>query len=372
MAAKKKNKAKSKDKKKLAKKTGKSLKKANNKKSLKAVKKKVDKKASVKKKASSTGKVKKSSQKSKLSKPSKTKKAAASKKSIKKTAIKKKADNAKKIKKTSQKVKQNKPVKSKKTSSSKKAVSKSIQKTKSPKITSSKKTAPKNAVTKVSKITKADAAKTTQSKHSEIKTKSQTEIKKSVTSTTAERTTYSSKGPEGITIERVMEETKEENSLPKVNKPSETTSFSDSLSHDITSVYSKTSEDVSEPPGKFTLEYSCRTSPELLYKFLTDPIELTEWFCDDVNIRNGIYTFVWNGVPQQARLVKQERNLSVRFQWVDKNDGSYFEFNIHKNPLTGDVILYVTDFSEPEELESNKLWWNAQINKLKNILGLQY
>jgi uncharacterized protein YndB with AHSA1/START domain len=108
-----------------------------------------------------------------------------------------------------------------------------------------------------------------------------------------------------------------------------------------------------------------------LYKFLTDPKELTEWFCDDVHIRNGIYTFVWNGVPQQARLVKQERNTLVRFQWVDKNDGSYFEFNIYKNPLTNDVVLYVTDFSSPEELETNQLWWNSQITKLKTILGLQ-
>jgi len=56
---------------------------------------------------------------------------------------------------------------------------------------------------------------------------------------------------------------------------------------------------------------------------------------------------------------------------VDKNDGSYFEFNIYKNPLTNDVVLYVTDFSSPEELETNQLWWNSQITKLKTILGLQ-
>ncbi len=178
---------------------------------------------------------------------------------------------------------------------------------------------------------------------------------------------------EKMTIEQVMKETEKENDfLPQSIKPSENTVFSDSLSDDLSSVYARASQDLPEPPGKYTLEFSCKTAPELLYKFLTDPIELSEWFCDDVNIRNGIYTFVWNGVPQQARLVKQERNTLVRFQWVDKNDGSYFEFSIHKNPLTGDVVLYVTDFSEPNELESNKLWWNTQINKLKTILGLQY
>lgn len=174
-----------------------------------------------------------------------------------------------------------------------------------------------------------------------------------------------------ITLEKVLEETKEQEFVPQPIRTVEKTGFSDQLSDDLSSVYAHTSEDLPEPPGKYTIEYVCKTPPDLLYKFLTDPVELSEWFCDSVNIRNGIYTFVWNGVPQHARLVKQERNKLVRFQWADKNDGSYFEFVINKNPLTGDVILSVTDFSEENELESNKLWWNSQINKLKNILGLQ-
>lgn len=177
---------------------------------------------------------------------------------------------------------------------------------------------------------------------------------------------------EQITLEKVYEVTNEDNFLPKSVKTPEKTTFSDSLNQDINSVYSRTSDDIPEPTGKFTMEFLCKASPELLYKFLTDPIELSEWFCDDVNIRNGIYTFVWNGVPQQARLVKQERNSLVRFQWIEKNDGSYFEFNISKNNITGDVLLNVTDFSPPEELESNKIWWTNKINELKHILGLQY
>lgn len=251
--------------------------------------------------------------------------------------------------------KKNKPLKK----TTKKAISKAAKNFTKPQ---------KSQVRKTSKITKADAARSAASKaaHNTISEKSHTKQKQ------YPKENIKKTEEKEISIEKVMEETKEADFLPKSAKSSENTGFSDTLSDDLSSVFSKTSEEIPEPPGKFTMEFACKTSPELLYKFLTDPVELTEWFCDDVNIRNGIYTFVWNGLPHQARLVKQERNISVRFQWLDKNDGSYFEFNIHKNPLTGDVILYVTDFSEPEEMESNKLWWTSQINKLKTILGLQY
>ncbi len=259
----------------------------------------------------------------------------------------------------------------------------SVKKTKS---TVSKQTKANTSTksTKKVKLTKADAArkaKINQKSPPQQKPLQKKSESKTVPSPKSQHLTAKEKHSsipknetkEKITIEQIMKETEKENDLlPQTIKPSESTVFSDSLSDDLSSVYARTSQDIPEPPGKYTLEFSCKTAPELLYKFLTDPIELSEWFCDDVNIRNGIYTFVWNGVPQQARLVKQERNTLVRFQWVDKNDGSYFEFNIQKNFLTGDVMLYVTDFSDPNELESNKLWWNTQINKLKTILGLQY
>lgn len=125
-----------------------------------------------------------------------------------------------------------------------------------------------------------------------------------------------------------------------------------------------------EPPGKFELEFVMRTSAELLYEFLTSPSGLSEWFCDDVNIRNGIYTFIWDGQLQQARLLKTVEEQLVRYQWVDKTDGSYFEFRIQKDELTSDISLIITDFANDRgEQESAKLLWGSQIDKLMHVLG---
>ncbi|HPQ07921.1 MAG TPA: START-like domain-containing protein [Bacteroidia bacterium] len=335
------------------------------------------------------------------------------KKSEKKTSKKSTKSKSLSLKKKTTKPKPSKKITKKKTSSPKKSSTKTIKKAATKKL--SKKVSPKkNLKKKISKPTKKLSSKkvvkpkpkkTTKSKSTKITSKTispklkskntklkttPSSAKKEISSTTkvkkesktitgkpkltkadAAKHTPKKQYIEQITIEKVLEETKEEKFLPQsLNTSSENTGFSDNLPTDLSSVYSQTTDDLPEPPGKYTLEFVFRVSPELLYKFLTDPIELTEWFCDDVNIRNGIYTFVWNGVPSQARLVKQERNQLVRFHWVEKNDGSYFEFAIHKNLITGDVVLYITDFSSDEELESNKLWWNNQISKLKGVLGL--
>ena len=132
----------------------------------------------------------------------------------------------------------------------------------------------------------------------------------------------------------------------------------------------KSSAPKKEPKGKFELEYVVRTSAGILYEFLTSPSGLSEWFADDVNIRDGIFTFFWDGSEQKARLLNFKDEKYVRMQWFDKPEGSYFEFRIDKDELTGDVSLIITDFAdEGSDLETSKLLWDTQVNKLLHVIG---
>lgn len=125
-----------------------------------------------------------------------------------------------------------------------------------------------------------------------------------------------------------------------------------------------------EPNGKFEIEFGFRASGEMLYEFFSTASGLSEWFCDDVNIRNGIYTFIWDGQMQQARLLKTVDNHLARYQWVDKTDGSYFEFRVQRDDLTNDMSLVVTDFAETKsDQESAKLLWHSQVEKLMHVIG---
>lgn len=125
-----------------------------------------------------------------------------------------------------------------------------------------------------------------------------------------------------------------------------------------------------EPKGKYELEYVAHTSAGILFEFLTTPSGLSEWFADDVNIQDGIFTFFWDGSEQKARLLSFKEEKFVRFQWFDKPDGTYFEFRIEKDELTGDISLIVIDFAdEATDMLTSKLLWDSQVTKLLHVIG---
>lgn len=125
-----------------------------------------------------------------------------------------------------------------------------------------------------------------------------------------------------------------------------------------------------EPKGKFEMEFVMRCSEPLLYDFFTAPSGLSEWFADNVNIRDGLYTFFWEGSKQEANLIALKEDSFAKYQWVDKNDGSYFLFRIQTDDLTGDVSLMITDFAETKDDETSaRLLWETQVEKLKKKIG---
>ncbi len=119
---------------------------------------------------------------------------------------------------------------------------------------------------------------------------------------------------------------------------------------------------------KFTIEYEIKSSPRILYTFLNEPNGLTQWFADDVSIRDQVYTFTWDGEQQAAKLIAVKENKLVRFKWVD-DEPYYFEMEIVQDELTNDVALSITDFATDETLVERKSIWDNQIKYLVSVLG---
>ena len=120
----------------------------------------------------------------------------------------------------------------------------------------------------------------------------------------------------------------------------------------------------------FKLEYIVKSSPTILYSFLTTPAGLSQWFADSVDINGDTYTFVWNGVPEQADIIEDIENEIVRFRLDYSDDHEYFEFAIELSEVTGDTILYVTDFAEESDRRDQEILWDSQIaNLIKRIGG---
>ena len=122
---------------------------------------------------------------------------------------------------------------------------------------------------------------------------------------------------------------------------------------------------------KYTLEFPINSSVNILYKRLSTPSGLSEWFADDVIIHDKIFTFFWDGSDQTAKLLKLKMNQFIRFKW-EENDTKedYFEFLIQVDEMTLDVSLMITDFAEDkqDQKEQTELW-NKQISVLKRAIG---
>ena len=120
---------------------------------------------------------------------------------------------------------------------------------------------------------------------------------------------------------------------------------------------------------KIELEYIIKTSPALLYNRLTTPSGLSEWFCDDVNVKEKIYSFIWEGQPQEAKLLEKKEAKSIKFHWIEEEDDSFFEFKIDIDELTGETALVITDHPESDEIDDATELWNQQVDQLKHCLG---
>ena len=119
---------------------------------------------------------------------------------------------------------------------------------------------------------------------------------------------------------------------------------------------------------KYTLEFPIHSSISILYLRLSSPSGLAEWFADDVIIKDNIYTFIWDGSEQNAKLLKKKNNSFIRFKWEDnETQADYFEFFIQVDEMTSDVSLLVTDFAEDQEEQTHL--WKQQVNILKQAIG---
>lgn len=120
---------------------------------------------------------------------------------------------------------------------------------------------------------------------------------------------------------------------------------------------------------KIRLEYGVRTSPSLLFNYISSPSGLSNWFCNDVDVYNNQFKFKWDSEENIAELIKKVNNKMIRFRWLDSKPDEYFEFEIIVDELTDDVALVITDFVVPEDEKNISSLWDSQVHDLKASLG---
>ncbi|GGE09752.1 START-like domain-containing protein [Psychroflexus salis] len=121
---------------------------------------------------------------------------------------------------------------------------------------------------------------------------------------------------------------------------------------------------------KYEMEFPIQVSPSLLYQYISTPSGLSEWFADNVNSRGELFTFIWEGSEEQAKLVTKKSDEKIKLKWVEDEDAqAYFEMRIQVDEITKDVSLMITDFAYDDEIDEGKMLWKNMVSELKQILG---
>lgn len=125
---------------------------------------------------------------------------------------------------------------------------------------------------------------------------------------------------------------------------------------------------------KFQQEYMLNSaSREIVWTNISTAAGLERWFADGVKVEGKIYTFEWGGGEERrlAEVTAIRSGVSIRFRWVDeKAERTYFEFKIGYDELTGDCMLTITDFAEPDEKSEQIDLWDSEVEELKRACGV--
>jgi uncharacterized protein YndB with AHSA1/START domain len=121
---------------------------------------------------------------------------------------------------------------------------------------------------------------------------------------------------------------------------------------------------------KYEMEFPIQASPSLLYQYISTPSGLSEWYADDVNSRGELFTFIWDGSEEEAKLLSKKNGERVKFRWeVDDETPYYFEIRIQVDEITKDVSIMITDFADEDEVDEGKMLWENMMSDLKQVLG---
>lgn len=121
---------------------------------------------------------------------------------------------------------------------------------------------------------------------------------------------------------------------------------------------------------KIEIEYPIRSSTSILFDMISTPSGLSEWFADDVNIKDDVWTFLWDGSEEEAKLLTSKKDEFVKFHWVEHDEEkTYFEIRIKADQLTNDIALVVTDFCDEEDEEDTRELWESQLDSLAKRIG---
>ncbi|MCE7060391.1 MULTISPECIES: START-like domain-containing protein [Dyadobacter] len=125
---------------------------------------------------------------------------------------------------------------------------------------------------------------------------------------------------------------------------------------------------------KFITEFELRSSPKVLFPYISTPSGLEQWFAEKVTVLpDHRFDFQWDGDSHIARQTSLRINKSVRFDFEntsdDNLDNNYLELKLEVSELTQATFLRVSDYSPNRDRDELASLWDGFMHNLRDIVG---
>ncbi|QRR04066.1 START-like domain-containing protein [Dyadobacter sandarakinus] len=125
---------------------------------------------------------------------------------------------------------------------------------------------------------------------------------------------------------------------------------------------------------KFVIEFELRSSPKVLFPYISTPSGLEQWFAEKVTVLpDHRFDFQWDGDSHIARQTSLRINKAVRFDFENTSDNNtdnnHLELKLEVSELTQTTFLRVIDYSFVKDQEELRTLWLGFMDNLREIVG---
>ena len=118
------------------------------------------------------------------------------------------------------------------------------------------------------------------------------------------------------------------------------------------------------------------SSQSIIWGLISTAAGLSRWLANEVIQNDERLSFTWGEVwshheIKTAIITDVVKNSHFRYRWENEEDEEAFiELRMEKSDLTNDYILIITDYAEPDEIDSLKDLWEGDLERLHQNTGL--
>lgn len=117
-------------------------------------------------------------------------------------------------------------------------------------------------------------------------------------------------------------------------------------------------------------------SKNRIWSIISDTDKLSRWIADEIQEEGKKLHFIWGDLQnshdsRMATIAKKVKYHYIRLKWTDEEDpNAFLELRMEKSNISDNYVLFITDFAEPDDIDTMEDLWADNLDRLHQFSGL--